>query len=148
MLRLIVSFVLIFVFWVLLTGFNQQELILGLIVSFSVSFLTRKIFIADAKKFLNPIRWFYFFIFVITFFINQIIANIEMVYRIILGNIYPRFVSKKFKLKSEIGKVALANSITFTPGTISVFCDKNLLVHSISSFRKINNEKFLRKAYD
>lgn len=38
------------------------------------------------------------------------------------------------KLEREITKVIYANSITLTPGTISVFLDKNkILVHSLSN---------------
>lgn len=37
------------------------------------------------------------------------------------------------KLKSNIAKVIYANSITLTPGTISIFLDKNkILVHSLN----------------
>ncbi len=37
------------------------------------------------------------------------------------------------KLKSEVSRVIYANSITLTPGTISVFLDENkILVHSLT----------------
>jgi len=49
--------------------------------------------------------------------------------------IQPRMVRFRTKLKSDFGKYALANSITLTPGTVTVRIDGDLfIVHAISKF--------------
>lgn len=48
-------------------------------------------------------------------------------------NLLPAMELVPTKLKKELSRVIYANSITLTPGTISVFLDQNkILVHSLS----------------
>ena len=60
----------------------------------------------------------YFFVFVIAL----IKANLDVAARVISPTlkINPGIVKIKTKLKSDIGKMMLANSITLTPGTLTV----------------------------
>ncbi len=54
-----------------------------------------------------------------------------------LKGVDPSLVRVKTKLKTDFGKYALANSITLTPGTITIELDDDeLLIHSISEQTK------------
>ena len=61
-------------------------------------------------------------------------ANIDVAYRVITGKINPGIVKIAPGLKSDLAVTLLANSITLTPGTLSVDIDqdKNLYVHWIN----------------
>ena len=48
------------------------------------------------------------------------LASFDMLYRIITMKINPEIVMIKLKVKSDLGILLLANSITLTPGTITV----------------------------
>ena len=51
-----------------------------------------------------------------------------------LPEVEPKLVRIKTNLKTDFGKWMLANSITLTPGTITIdIKDEELLIHSISS---------------
>jgi multicomponent Na+:H+ antiporter subunit E len=52
-------------------------------------------------------------------------ANIDVAKRVITGNINPGMVKVKTEMKTDLGIIMLANSITLTPGTLSVDIDEN-----------------------
>ena len=84
---------------------------------------------------LNPVRWFYFIIYGFgPFFIAMAKANLDVAYRVITGRIRPGIVKIDPGLKTDFGLTFLANSITLTPGTLSVDVDEDhnyLYVHWI-----------------
>jgi len=61
-------------------------------------------------------------------------ANLDVAFRVITGKINPGIVKIKPKLKTDLGITMLANSITLTPGTLSVEIgrDRSLYVHCIN----------------
>jgi multicomponent Na+:H+ antiporter subunit E len=63
------------------------------------------------------------------------LANLDVAYRVLhpYRPIEPGIVKVKTTLKSEVARVALANSITLTPGTMSVALtdDGHIYVHWI-----------------
>ena len=62
-------------------------------------------------------------------------ANIDVAYRVITGKINPGIVKISPNLKSDAAITLLANSITLTPGTLSVDIDENnndLYIHWIN----------------
>ncbi|MFH1424146.1 MAG: Na+/H+ antiporter subunit E [archaeon] len=58
------------------------------------------------------------------FFLEMVKANIDVAYRVITGRINPGIVKIKPNLKTDLGKMLLANSITLTPGTLTVDIDE------------------------
>ena len=61
-------------------------------------------------------------------------ASFRVLYNIIRGNINPRIVHFRTRLKSDTARVILANSITLTPGTITVdLDDDHLIVHWLNA---------------
>jgi len=62
-------------------------------------------------------------------------ANIDVAYRVITGKINPGIVKISPQLKSDAAITMLANSITLTPGTLSVDIDEDnndLYIHWIN----------------
>ncbi|GAH60549.1 unnamed protein product [marine sediment metagenome] len=58
------------------------------------------------------------------------LASFKMIIPVITGQSNPRVVHFRTRLKSELARVVLANSITLTPGTLTLDLDNDhLIVH-------------------
>jgi len=82
--------------------------------------------------FLNPWRGFLFFIYIIgSFFCALAKSTFDVARMFITGKIKPGIVKISPRLNSSFGITLLANSITLTPGTLTVDIDKenNLYIH-------------------
>ena len=77
---------------------------------------------SDVLLSLAPQRIFYAVTFVGYLFVSIIKSNFDVAGRVIQKNIpiKPGIVKVRTKLKSKVGRMILANSITLTPGTLSV----------------------------
>ncbi len=115
---------------------SYEEIIFGIILSVIVAIIGRKIFIKKSFRMINPIKWFIFLGYLIgPFFVSLSKANLDVAYRVITGKINPGIVKISPNLKSDLGITMLANSITLTPGTLSVDIDEdsnNLYIHWIN----------------
>ena len=115
-------FISLLIVWILLAGIDQQEIIIGAIVSLLLTI----IFFSKATIFsefnLNPKAIFYFLIYIFVFSWELIKSNLDVAFRVIHPTIpiNPGIVKVKTKLKSKLGRTILANSITLTPGTLTV----------------------------
>ena len=121
--RRLIYFVLAFIIWMLLTWqIDAQVIIAGLIVSVIVALLFHEILPKEHLVFISPIRMFWALVYVPVFFYYMIKANFDVVYRALHPKmpIKPGIVKIKTTLKTESGITALANSITLTPGTLTV----------------------------
>ena len=140
--RRLIYFVLAFVIWVLLTWpvvdgkLDIQVVVAGLIASIVVALLFHEIFPKEHHVFISPVRIFWFLVYVPVFFYYVIKANLDVVYRALHPQmpIKPGIVKVKTTLKTDSGITALANSITLTPGTLTVDLtdDGVLYVHWIN----------------
>ena len=130
-------FLLFFILWLLLTcpysaeaGWDKQIVILGLGAALFVSVLFKDELTRAPKgmasptilKFYSPKRWFWFLVYIPVFFYYCIKANLDVLYRILHPDmpIKPGIVKIKTNLRTPTALTALANSITLTPGTMSV----------------------------
>jgi len=108
---------------------------LGIIGSFLVTYFSHDLLIKSGIKF--SFRRLYLSILYLFYLAYSILlANIDVAYRVIHPKmpIDPRVIKFKTKLTSDIGKTALANSITLTPGTITVDVrGDTFYVHALSS---------------
>lgn len=126
-LKLFKAIGLAIVFWgvylVLVGTTTYQELLVGAIVSFIISYGVVELMLTwhGTKTTLGGILLF-LFVYVPYFIYAMIKANIDVAYRVLHPSmpIDPAVVSFKTKLKSDLGKLILANSITLTPGTITL----------------------------
>lgn len=140
--RRLVYFLLAFIVWVFLTWpfaegkIDIQVIIAGLIASLIVAILFHEILPQEHIVFISPIRIFWTVVYIPVFFYYVIKANFDVVYRALHPRmpINPGIVKIKTNLKTQSGITALANSITLTPGTLTVDLtdDGFLYVHWIN----------------
>lgn len=116
-----------------------EELLMGTVFSLLVGLVAKRVFsklgVEWTVKALNPLRWINFIVYFIgPLFFAMAKANLDVAYRVITGKIKPGIVKIDPKLKSNIPITILANSITLTPGTLTVEVnEKNeLFVHWIN----------------
>ena len=124
---------LCFLFWLLITGqvvslfkgqASAQVLIAGAIVSIVTALFSARFFVhKKAFYLLNPVKLLSFVFYCLVIFVWELTkANIDMAKRVLSPklNINPGIVKIPVELKSEYAQAMLANSITLTPGTITV----------------------------
>lgn len=135
MTRSVTLFLLLFVTWLLLSGyFTPLLLILGLASCGIAVYIGHRMDVVDHEghpihlypRLLNYIPWLT---------VETVKSNIAVA-KIILKKdmpISPVVFRVKSTQKGDVGKMIFANSITLTPGTISMSVDDDsILVHSIT----------------
>ena len=114
---------------------SREELVIGAVLAVISGALLRNRFIGKDLRMLNPRRWFTFLLYLFPFFFAMAKANVDVAYRVITGRINPAIVKINPKLEKDLSLTFLANSITLTPGTLSVDVDQKtneLYVHWIN----------------
>jgi multicomponent Na+:H+ antiporter subunit E len=133
--KYITLFILSLIFWVLLTfKITVPNLIVGSVASIICSLIFGRFFITNVYKILQPHRYFWLMVYLFIFIWECIKANIDVAYRVLhpAMPIRPGIVKVKMTLKSDLARTLLANSITMTPGTITVdIIDDYLYIHWI-----------------
>lgn len=141
---------------------DLQLMTAGVIAALVVALLFHEILPKEHKVFISPVRIFWFLVYMPVFFYYVMKANLDVVYRALHPKmpIKPGIVKIKTTLKTESGITALANSITLTPGTLTVDLtdDGFLYVHWINvksddieqatKFIAKRFEWFLRKIFE
>jgi multicomponent Na+:H+ antiporter subunit E len=144
--RFIINWVFLMLVWIAFTSsFASQEIIVGLIVSGLISLLTIRLFTCCGLSIFSPIKIVYMIWYLIVFVIALIQSNFDVAFRVLSPSlpINPGIVKFKTKLKTDYSKMVLANSITLTPGTLTVdVIDDTFYIHWIDM--KTNDPK---KAY-
>ncbi len=140
--RFLITAVVAYLLYLLLTIgsgtlllWNAAELIIGAIFALVVAALVKDRYLKKSLRMLNPVRWFIWLIYLFPFFFAMAQANIDVAYRVITGRINPAIVRISPNLKNDMALTILANSITLTPGTLSVDVDEetnDLYVHWIN----------------
>ncbi len=122
-LRVAVMFATLLSFWLLLAGsLNNDVLIVGVVVSLAIALLYR-----DGLSFFTEFRatpaaviaGFRYY----GFFFRELIKSNFRLAAIVLSPslpLQPGIVKVRTRLKSRMGRLMLANSITLTPGTLTV----------------------------
>lgn len=133
--RYVTVFILSMILWLMLTfEFKVPNLIVGAVASIVTAAAFTRFFIHNIFKLIQPKRYFWFLVYLVVFIWECIKANLDVAYRVLhpAMPIRPGIVKVRTTLKSELGKMLLANSITMTPGTISVdIIDDCLYIHWI-----------------
>ena len=125
--------IMCFLFWLLITGqiadifrgqTSLQVLVVGAIVCIAVALFSARFFIHEKAGFLwNPVRLITLLVYGIVIFpIELIKANLDVAFKALSPklDIHPGFVKVPSELKSEYAEAMLADSITLTPGTITM----------------------------
>jgi multicomponent Na+:H+ antiporter subunit E len=124
-----------FLLWLCLTWtLYPPSLIIGIIISLIVAIVFGGYFSYQPIKILQPHRLLWLLIYIPVYTWECLKANLDVAYRVIHPEmpLKPGIVKVKTTLKSDIAKTFLANSITMTPGTMSVdVVDDILYIHWI-----------------
>lgn len=123
----IVLFILGFLCWMGLTWPpDLQHFAIGIVVALFVAYLSGDMFVRRPHIFSHPTRYLWFLYYIPVFIWECFKANIDVAYRVMhpFVPIKPGIVKIKTKLKTDTALTFLANSITLTPGTLSVDVDK------------------------
>ncbi len=121
--------------WILLNNTLQIDILIpGIIIALLSSLLfCRKCEVFSDIK-LTPKAFAYTLVYLIIFFIDLYKSNIDVSRRVLSPSlpINPGIVEVKTRLKSKFGRMVLANSITLTPGTLTVEVkDDSFFIHWI-----------------
>ncbi len=132
----------VFHFW------SSQELAVASMVALVVGFAARNVFSsARQRAVLNPRRWLWGIGYICgPFFLEMAKANLDVAYRVLTGRIRPGIMRVKSNMKTDLGTLMLANSITLTPGTLTVGIDEgtnDLFVHMINMSEETQAREFL-----
>lgn len=115
---------------------SYEELIFGIAISIILATVSYWLIpIKITGKLLNPFFYMGLVLYFIgPFFIALLIANLEVLYRIITGKIKPAIVKVDPEINDEMGVYLLANSITLSPGTLTIGVDpekRKLFIHCL-----------------
>jgi len=135
--RIILTSLYLMTGWILFTGtLALFSLFLGGIFSFCVALLTYSVFIEEkeaARRFLLP-HIYLLSVYLVVLLFKIYVASFKMVFNLIKGDINPRIVHFRTRLKSDLARVILANSISLTPGTVTLDLDEDhLVVHWLNA---------------
>lgn len=145
-------YLLLVFFWIILNGRITAEIIIlgiffaAVIYAFACKFLG--LTWQMEKSFWKHLWWLIYYIFIL---LKEIAVANLMVLKIVFTpgrRIHPVLVSFESPLKGKLLKVILADSITLTPGTITVkLDDKGYVVHCLdeSMAQGLNDSVFVKQ---
>ncbi len=117
------TFLVLYIVWLaLMAPLTLQDVGAGLAIVLLLSVLPLPNMAIYREIPLLPKRILYFFLYVLVLIKEIFKANIDVALRVVQPVIplEPGIVKVKTHLKSRLGRLVLANSITLTPGTITV----------------------------
>lgn len=151
--KYVTTFITSLLVYLLLAGFTVDEVILGSILSAVLTVILVKYVNFKIDKFF-PVKLLKFvFIYIPVFIWKLILSNLDVARRVLSPKIplNPGIVKVKTDLKGDIGKLTLANSITLTPGTLSIDVEGDtVFVHTIDvkGKNKEENSKIIAGSFE
>ncbi|MFH1692927.1 MAG: Na+/H+ antiporter subunit E [Bacillota bacterium] len=151
--KYLATFIVLFVIYLFLASFTLYEVALGTIVSAFLTLILVK-FVNYRIDILLPIKLVKFvFIYLPVFIWKLILANFDVARRVLSPKIplNPGIVKIHTDLKGDFGKLTLANSITLTPGTLSIdIVDDNLFIHTVDvkGHSEAENRKLISGSFE
>ncbi len=135
--RFIFTWGVLILIWVGFTGtLDSIELLMGAIISLIISAYAFKTFSQDGMALLSPKKLAYIVKYLLIFMVELVKSNLDVALRVINPKmpINPEIVAFKTSLTSEMGRLILANTITLTPGTLTVdVIDDTYYIHWLNS---------------
>lgn len=147
--RRLLDLIIIFVLWLLLTWtFHWQALLTGGVLAVLFAFVLSGLLPDRVERLFSPVRWFWALMHLISLSFWIVLANFDVLYRVVHPGlpINPGIVKVKTTLKSDEAKTFLANSITLTPGTLTIdIIDDWLYVHWINVHENLENTEAITR---
>lgn len=131
--RVVITWLALFAFWIVISGkFSPSHVITGALVTLLIAIITRDFLTDDIRRtghLLSKAAYIFLFLlpqylFIMAFRLLE--SNLRVVKNVILMDINPGIVKVKADLHSDTGLTVLANSITLTPGTLTLDVSKKL----------------------
>jgi multicomponent Na+:H+ antiporter subunit E len=135
------------VLWLLFTfSLDPFSLLLGGIFSLGISMFTHDLFIEKEEKIHKGIlpRFEFFLLYIFIVLWEIYLASFNVVYQVITMNINPGIVKIRTRLESKLAQALLANSITLTPGTVTIDLQKDHLYVHWLTVKTLNSHKAAR----
>lgn len=120
--RLATTFVLVFIAWIVLTlSLQPEELAVGAVVSLTITLICRHLLSRDTPRIvLHPVRWLWLLVYLAVMLYVEVLAHWDVTKRVFTGRIRPAIVEVPVGFRSLLGKALFGNSVTLTPGTLTV----------------------------
>jgi len=133
--KVLATAVLSYLVWLVVTwAFDAGSLAVGALVAVVVAWSFRRVEMEEVRILLLPQRLFWALVYVPVLFFYIVRSNLDVAYRVIHPRlpIRPGITRARTTLRSVAGRALLANSVTLTPGTMSVDLVEDVLyVHRI-----------------
>lgn len=134
--RFILIWIVLAAFWIGLSGyFDALHLAWGFVAVTLVSAVTAATPREGESVFAEAGKLVRLFLYVPWLLWQIVLANVDVMLRVLgVRPVEPRVVRFRPPVRSDFGKVALANSITLTPGTVTIDVEEDgtFLVHAIA----------------
>lgn len=134
--RRVIPFVGLMVIWLMLTwSVEWTTLVTGVVLALGITLVLGDIYAHPMLRIFSPVRWFWFVVYVFYFLYYCLRSNLDVAYRALHPDvpIRPGIVKVRSDLQTDIAKTFLANSITLTPGTLTIdIKGSDLFVHWIN----------------
>jgi multicomponent Na+:H+ antiporter subunit E len=140
---LILQFGILFVFWLLLSGrYQAKYIIIGAISAALVTFFTNDLFYSALQRGEQLgiktrqvwLQIWRFTLYIPWLLLQIILANVQVAYLVLHPKmpVEPVLLLFRTRMRKGIAQVTLANSITLTPGTITISLeDGNYIIHTL-----------------
>ncbi|MEA3491265.1 MAG: Na+/H+ antiporter subunit E [Campylobacterota bacterium] len=136
----------LFVIWMVLSDrVDMQNITIGVLASVGVALLYTRIFEGESYGWITPV-WLVAYLSVLIK--NLVKSNISIAHRVLSRDmkLSPAIVAVKTDLTSDWKKLLLANSITLTPGTLTLDIEgETLYIHTIECLDRGEKEKITRE---
>ena len=121
----ILSFLILFTLWIVFSGrFDGFHIILGLISSAMVAAISGDLMFTSSRPRGLFSLWLRLFAYIPWLMYQIFLANVHVMYLVfhpkMMDLINPKIIEFESRLKSDYARTTFANSITLTPGTITV----------------------------
>lgn len=124
--RFLPVMLLAFILYIIITGSaTPYDIVTGVITALVAGLLFGRYLVKNPKKALNPARWVAMVVYFIKYItVIELRAHLDVIKRIIFGDTNPGIIKVPITVKDEYARFLVANSITNTPGTVTVYMDE------------------------
>ena len=128
-------FLILFAAWLVLSGhFDALHVAVGLACSALVAMFSSELLLSETPSSRTAVTTWRVLRYLPWLFYQIVLANLHVVYLVWRpGQLRPQIVRFKTGLTSDLARVVLGNSITLTPGTITLDIDDDeFTIHAVS----------------
>jgi multicomponent Na+:H+ antiporter subunit E len=137
--RLATTFLLVFAAWMVLTfSLHPENVLVGIVISLNITFICRHLLSRDTPRIiLHPVKWFWLLVYLVMMLYVEVLAHLDVASRVFTGRVRPAIVEVPVEFGSLLGKTLFGNSITITPGTLTVNTgdEERFYIHTLA-YRK------------